>query len=57
MADLIFVALTVAFFALCVAYVRGCDRIVESGSQPAEEAAPVPDRALAGTQRLAETQR
>ena len=28
MSDLIFVALTVAFFALCVAYVRGCDRIV-----------------------------
>jgi hypothetical protein len=37
MSDLIFVALTVAFFALCVAYVRGCDRIVESGSQPTEE--------------------
>jgi hypothetical protein len=51
MSDLIFVALTVAFFALCVAYVRGCDRIVESGSQPAEEAAPEPDRALAGDPR------
>jgi hypothetical protein len=45
MSDLIFVALTVAFFALCVAYIRGCDRIVESGAkQPTEEAASEPDR-------------
>jgi hypothetical protein len=28
MGDLIFVALVVAFFALTVAYVRGCERIV-----------------------------
>ncbi|HEU0287835.1 MAG TPA: hypothetical protein VFR22_12385 [Nocardioidaceae bacterium] len=52
MSDLIFVALTVAFFALCVAYVRGCDRIVESGSPPTEEAAVAePDRALAENPR------
>lgn len=51
MSDLIFVALTVAFFALCVAYVRGCDRIVESGSQPTEEAALEPDRALSENPR------
>jgi hypothetical protein len=30
MADLIFIALTLAFFAICVLYVRGCDRIVAS---------------------------
>ncbi|MGH2393929.1 MAG: hypothetical protein ACRDGH_10650 [Candidatus Limnocylindria bacterium] len=28
MADLIFVVVVVAFFALTVAYVRGCERIV-----------------------------
>jgi hypothetical protein len=28
MGDLIFVVVTVAFFALSVAYVRGCERIV-----------------------------
>jgi hypothetical protein len=28
MGDLIFVAVAVAFFALTVAYVRGCERIV-----------------------------
>jgi hypothetical protein len=27
MADLIFVAVTVAFFALSIAYTRGCDRL------------------------------
>jgi hypothetical protein len=28
MADLVFVAVTVAFFAICVLYVRACDHIV-----------------------------
>ena len=28
MADVIFVAVICAFFALCVAYVRWCDRII-----------------------------
>ena len=28
MADVIFVAVLVAFFALCVAYLRWCDRII-----------------------------
>jgi len=27
MADLIFVAVTIAFFALSIAYTRGCDRL------------------------------
>lgn len=34
MADLIFVSILVAFFALCVVYLRWCDRIIgpdESG--------------------------
>jgi hypothetical protein len=30
MADVIFLVVTVAFFALCGLYVRGCDRIVQS---------------------------
>jgi len=25
--DLLFVAATAAFFAVCIAYVRGCDRL------------------------------
>ena len=38
MADIVFVVLVIGgFFALCAAFVRGCDRIVRSddgGSQP-----------------------
>ena len=30
MADLAFVIVIIAFFALCVAFVYGCDRIVRS---------------------------
>ena len=30
MADVVFVALTIAFFALCALYVRGLDRLVRS---------------------------
>lgn len=31
--DLVFVGVTVAFFAACVAYVRGLDHIVRSGEE------------------------
>ena len=34
MRDVIVLAVTVAFFALCVAYVRWCDRII--GPDPAD---------------------
>jgi hypothetical protein len=37
--DLVFMVITIAFFAVCVAYVRLCDRII--GPDPAT-AAPVP---------------
>jgi hypothetical protein len=30
MADVVFVALAIAFFAVCVLYVRGLDRLVRS---------------------------
>jgi hypothetical protein len=30
-ADLVFVALTVGFFGLCVLYVRGLDRMIAGG--------------------------
>ena len=36
MADVLFVVITVAFFAMCVAYVRLCDRII--GPDPASSA-------------------
>ena len=42
MGDVIFVAVTVAFFALCVLYIRGLDRLVRSADDADEsrEAAP-----------------
>jgi hypothetical protein len=41
-ADLLFMVITIAFFAVCVAYVRLCDRII--GPDPAPTAsAPVVD--------------
>lgn len=33
MADFVFVGVAAAFFALCVAYVRGCDRIIAAGRE------------------------
>lgn len=42
MADLLFMVITFAFFAVCVAYVRVCDRII--GPDPAPRAStPSPD--------------
>lgn len=38
MTDLLFVAIVVAFFAVCVGYVRLCDRII--GPDPAMRDAP-----------------
>jgi hypothetical protein len=40
MADVVFIAVVLAFFALCVAYVRGLDRIVRT-SEEAEAAQEV----------------
>ncbi len=42
MADVVFVALTIAFFALCALYVRGLDRLVRSAedADQAGEATP-----------------
>jgi hypothetical protein len=37
MADVVFVLVILAFFALCVLYVRFCDRIITSG-EPAGSA-------------------
>ena len=34
MADIIFVLVAVAFFGLCVLYVRACDRLVGGGEAP-----------------------
>jgi hypothetical protein len=31
--DVVFVAIAVAFFAICVAYVRGLDRLVRSAEE------------------------
>jgi len=40
MADIVFIAVTLAFFAICVAYVRGLDCLVRS-SEEAESATEV----------------
>ena len=40
MADLLFVLIGVAFFALCVGYVRLCDRIIGPDPVSHEQAAP-----------------
>jgi hypothetical protein len=37
-ADVLFVALLLAFFAVCVAYVSWCDRMI--GPDPSPDAAP-----------------
>jgi hypothetical protein len=37
MADLALLALALAFFALCRAYVRGCDRIIAGRAEPGRE--------------------
>jgi hypothetical protein len=41
MADVVFIAVALAFFALCALYVRGLDRIVRAAEEadPTEEVA------------------
>jgi hypothetical protein len=38
MADIIFVLVALAFFGLCAAYVRACDRLVGTGDESSEAA-------------------
>lgn len=33
MADVVFIVITIAFFGICVAYVRGLDRLVRSSEE------------------------
>jgi hypothetical protein len=33
MADIVFIAVALAFFALCVAYIRGLDRMVRAAEE------------------------
>lgn len=41
MADIIFVLIAVAFFGLCVLYVRACDRLVRKSEDTPEAASEV----------------
>jgi hypothetical protein len=34
MADIVFVAIALAFFAICALYVRWCDRIIATDEDP-----------------------
>jgi len=43
MEDVVFIGLTLVFFAICIAYVRGLDRIVRTGEEA--EAAQEPESA------------
>ena len=36
MGDIVFVIVTIAFFALCLLYVRGCELLVRSGEESPE---------------------
>ena len=38
MSDVIFIAITLAFFGLCVLLVRGCDRLIASSTEEEVEA-------------------
>jgi hypothetical protein len=42
MPDVIFVIVSIAFFGLCVLYVRGCDRIIRGAEESAETPGEVP---------------
>jgi hypothetical protein len=47
MADVVFVAVICAFFALCVVYIRWCDRIVGGDEFTIDAAAPDSSGAIA----------
>jgi hypothetical protein len=42
MADIVFIAIVVAFFAICVAYVRGLDRMVREAERDESAHEPAP---------------
>ncbi|HEU5152540.1 MAG TPA: hypothetical protein VFU19_18770 [Iamia sp.] len=48
MQDIIYVAIPIAFFALCVAYVRGFDRLVRRGEESERAADLVAEPVEAG---------
>lgn len=43
MADVMFVVVTIGFFALCVGLVAGCDRIVRAGDDESPPADVTPE--------------
>jgi hypothetical protein len=45
MADVIFLAIMVAFFALAVLFVRGCERVIGPDVEAARDAEPSSERA------------
>jgi hypothetical protein len=47
MADVLFVALTIAFFALAAAFVHACDRIVGTDEAPVSAPGSVPEERAA----------
>jgi hypothetical protein len=37
MGDIVFIVVTLAFFALCWLYIRGCERIIKSSGEEVAE--------------------
>ncbi len=52
MADLVFVSIIVAFFALCVVYLRWCDRIIGADDFTAAPADTVVSPAASPTESI-----
>jgi hypothetical protein len=42
MADLVFILIVVAFFALCALYIRACEHIIQGVDEDAEALTEVP---------------
>lgn len=55
MADIVFVLVALAFFGVCVVYIRACDRLVRGseGGSPAAGAPEAPDDAASITAEVA----
>lgn len=53
MADLLFISITVGFFALAALFVRGCDKIIGAGDE-ASAASPAsePERTIGADEKV-----
>jgi hypothetical protein len=52
MGDLLFVAVVIAFFAVTLAYIKGCERIVGPDTPPSDDVDAAHDDAVVTTARV-----